>query len=848
MSHGSRAHRSSRSFAVNSILLAGLIAAAPLPATHAATITVNSTEDTTANDGYCTLREAITAANTNLASGGMANECVPGSPQPTVDTIVFNITTGLPGPVLRTIQASPLPTLSSSVTIDGYTQAGARANTLAEGNDAVLMVQVSGFGSNVTLLSSTGSGNAVRGLILNNSGILLSVAGANSAVEGNWIGTNAGGTDRGGGCQTGLLVTGANVGVGGTAPAARNVVAGCTTNMKLTGTNGRVEGNFIGTNAAGNAAFSTTVNANNGILAQGGSNNWIGRKAAGARNVIAAGGSYGILAAQTTGLRIQGDYFGIDTTGRFSLDGVGTAVYLEDVTSTFIGVEDIADPALDRNVIAGNLVGIELAGNASIDHTRISGNYIGTDAAASHPIPNGVGIHVVSPIETLEIWDNTISGNDGVGIEVASSSVGSITHVDIARNKIGSDASGALRNDGAGIEVVGVAGFPIDAPTIRQNFLSQNADYGIRIGYTGGAVLSGNMLDGNYCGGILLGGGTSGATVTDTISNNLNSPGCGAFGGHGILVTSLAPGLDGPLPAGNRFTGSLIGGNDGAGIFLATSPSPISTPNDAGDGDQGPNGLQNYPVITEAVTDVSGTHVVGSLNSSPNTGFDLEFFETPACDAHGFGEGAAQLGVHNVITDANGNASFDLMLRTSTAGAAVTATATNQQTNDTSEFSSCSVSAPPGGRFEFSPASASVRETDGSVTLTIVRSGASTGIAKVDYATIEGSAKNGTHFTATSGTLTFANAETSKTIVVSLVNNSSSDGAVSFTVRLRNASPGASIGMADSASVAITDDDVGSPPANHGPYGGGAVDPRLLAVLAVLTVWQRYRRARPTGA
>ena len=36
---------------------------------YAATITVNSLDDTVANDGQCTLREAIIAANTDTASG-----------------------------------------------------------------------------------------------------------------------------------------------------------------------------------------------------------------------------------------------------------------------------------------------------------------------------------------------------------------------------------------------------------------------------------------------------------------------------------------------------------------------------------------------------------------------------------------------------------------------------------------------------------------------------------------------------------------------------------------------------------------------------------------------------------
>lgn len=75
------------------ILLALLLSLLPLacfflvPSARASTtINVNSTSDVIANDGKCTLREAIIAANTDTASGAAANECPAGSG---VDTIVL---------------------------------------------------------------------------------------------------------------------------------------------------------------------------------------------------------------------------------------------------------------------------------------------------------------------------------------------------------------------------------------------------------------------------------------------------------------------------------------------------------------------------------------------------------------------------------------------------------------------------------------------------------------------------------------------------------------------------------------------------------------------------------------
>ncbi|HJU39007.1 MAG TPA: CSLREA domain-containing protein, partial [Tahibacter sp.] len=48
----------------------------------ASTVAVNTTADTVANDGACSLREAVTAANTFAASGAAAGECGRALPPP----------------------------------------------------------------------------------------------------------------------------------------------------------------------------------------------------------------------------------------------------------------------------------------------------------------------------------------------------------------------------------------------------------------------------------------------------------------------------------------------------------------------------------------------------------------------------------------------------------------------------------------------------------------------------------------------------------------------------------------------------------------------------------------------
>ncbi|HEX5147567.1 MAG TPA: CSLREA domain-containing protein, partial [Candidatus Limnocylindrales bacterium] len=56
----------------------GLLGSLGVAPVLAASIVVDSLVDTAADDGLCTLREAITAANTDTASGATAGECPAG--------------------------------------------------------------------------------------------------------------------------------------------------------------------------------------------------------------------------------------------------------------------------------------------------------------------------------------------------------------------------------------------------------------------------------------------------------------------------------------------------------------------------------------------------------------------------------------------------------------------------------------------------------------------------------------------------------------------------------------------------------------------------------------------------
>ena len=140
---------------------------------------------------------------------------------------------------------------------------------------------------------------------------------------------------------------------------------------------------------------------------------------------------------------------------------------------------------------------------------------------------------------------------------------------------------------------------------------------------------------------------------------------------------------------GITISANKIESNGDLGIDLFNQSGAGVTPNDPGDGDDGGNGLQNFPVLQSASVITGGTVVTGRLNSLPNSQFSLEFFGNPECDPSGFGEGARFLGSLTVTTNGSGIATFQTTVARTAVGSSITATATHLATGNTSEFSAC---------------------------------------------------------------------------------------------------------------------------------------------------------------
>jgi len=671
--------------------LAGLLTSASV-AQAQTTFTVNTTDDIddgTCDATHCSLREAINAANAT----------------PGTDIIEFNI----PGAWPHTIQpASTLPTITDPVVIDGYTQPGATPNTNGAGLgiNAVLMIELDGsmMGGGANGLTITAGSSTVRGLVINRfvyppfiqtggSGIALSGNGGN-VIDGNFIGTDIAGTASFGN-SIGISIDRSNSNtIGGTTPEARNVISGnagyAVTMFAVWGTGNLVRGNLIGTDVTGTAALGN----GGGVRMESAINNTIGGTTAGARNIISGNKGNGVHLAMEAARQnvVQGNFIGTDISGTAKLANSSSGVWVERGSNNIIGGTTTGV----GNLISGNNgYGVRITGASG---NLIQGNLIGTDVTGTAPLGNnedGVFIRAVNntiggPTAGAR---NVISGNNGTGVRICGyDASGNL----VQGNFIGTDITGttALSNGLHGVDIYGAPDNTVGGVAAGAgNVISANKGVGVRIG-SKGATAKENLVQGNFIGTDITGIADLGNTLGGVLiyrgpKNIIGGTMAGASntiaynGGDGISLTEWEG--QGYFSIDIRILSNSIFANAGLGIDLGGDGV---TPNDTGDADMGANNLQNFPVLNSA-TSGSGTTIEGTLNSTPNTKFRLEFFANTECDPSGYGEGETFLGFTNVTTDDSGNVAFTVTFPdTVPGGHFITATATDPDGN-TSEFSAC---------------------------------------------------------------------------------------------------------------------------------------------------------------
>ena len=427
-----------------------------------------------------------------------------------------------------------------------------------------------------------------------------------------------------------------------------------------------VEGNFIGTDVSGTVALG---NAFAGVRMVMTSRVVIGGNTNQARNLISGNGT-GISAGSEGQVTVQGNFIGTDITGTLDLGNSGNGIFLSGGSFHTIG----GTSAGARNVISGN----DGAGFASTDagQVLIQGNFIGTGVSGTSPLPNsgdGVstsfqGFYTIGGATPAA--RNLISGNSGNGIAGRFSTV--------QGNFIGTDVTGTRA---IGNLLNGIIELETGNPVIKGNLISGNGGDGASVQGLQGAV-QGNLIGTDVSGTLPLGNGGNGVRVRGL---NLVVGGLGAGEGNVIAFNSGAGVALVGAGAAPILSNSIFS-NGGLGIDIGADGV---TPNDPCDGDRNNlSDIQNFPNLTSAFVVSGGVRIQGSLNSTPNTAFRLQFFSNSSCDPSGFGEGERLVGSMTVTTDANCEASFSFTLPALASGQSITATATSPR-NQTSEFSNC---------------------------------------------------------------------------------------------------------------------------------------------------------------
>jgi parallel beta-helix repeat protein len=453
------------------------------------TFTVTNTGDNGGVDpavgaGTGTLRQAIVDANANSGA----------------DMISFQIT----GAGVKTITLSaPLPPITSPVTIDGYTQMGAMANTNAFGqaDNAVILIELDGTSlsaGSTTLLNSGfrinagGGPTTIKGLAIygfGDAGVAINPATSSftadsNIIAGNFIGTNAAGTvAKGIGSGVAINNSVSNT-VGGSDPAARNIISahkdGGVIINELFGSSrsssrNTVQGNYIGTDVTGAIALQNAVAVGSGVTVNGTgfSNNTQG-------NVISGNsGGISLLSVNANGGNtVQGNRIGTTADGNGALANNGFGVSISAGQFHTISGNLIAnsrnngliigssthDNIITTNTFTGNrLAGISLGGDAN----RVSGNTITNSQTLPPPsdATTGQGINVTTSASFNEISSNSIHDNGGEGILISglAASIHVLGNTIYSNGRLGIDLSpqGVTPND---------AGDTDNGPNHTQNF------------------------------------------------------------------------------------------------------------------------------------------------------------------------------------------------------------------------------------------------------------------------------------------------------------------------------------------------------------------------------------------
>ncbi|MEO6437257.1 MAG: right-handed parallel beta-helix repeat-containing protein, partial [Tepidisphaeraceae bacterium] len=292
-----------------------------------------------------------------------------------------------------------------------------------------------------------GGANAAARNIVSANGhggiVMYLITATGNRVQGNYVGTDVTGTKDLGNTGRGIEFTdgASNNRVGGTKASERNVISGndlggvgfysgAHTNL--------LQGNYIGTTAAGNAALGNT-GAGVMVTFNAGSN-YIGGRNTG--NIISGNSKEGIFLGAGTGASIVwGNKIGTDAAGRKklgnALDGILVASSRNQIGGKRKGC---------GNLISGNMQeGVKFNSSSG---NLVRRNVIGADISGTRSLGNGKNGVIGMDLKTTAIGGNLVAFNGNHGVQIATGTGNTIVSNSIHDNEgvginLGWDGAGA---------------------------------------------------------------------------------------------------------------------------------------------------------------------------------------------------------------------------------------------------------------------------------------------------------------------------------------------------------------------------------------------------------------------
>jgi hypothetical protein len=373
--------------------------------------------------------DAIYVTNTNDSGPGSLRQALTdANAAPDTNVVAFDI----PGAGPHDIRPNTLlPTLTSPVIIDGFTQPGSSPNTNGPGqpDNAIMKIVIDGRNTpqppntfTVRGIGISGGNSVIRGLVVNNWGRNgIQINSSENIVEGCYIGVDVDGVTAQANHGNGIYADpaqGENR-IGGPDPSQRNVISGNgSTGVTIGGGgNNYVEGNFLGTDRTGTVAV---PNGTYGVYLGNAGISTIGGETAAHGNLISGNTTNGLLLFQGDQNNVYGNLIGTDLTGTLPLGNGQNGIYFFPTTAGREIVVGEKGQYGRENIIAfngqdgvrvgdGHLGGYEIYGNSIFSNSEL-GIDVGTGGVTPNSPTDGLQDYPVLTSATTGASGTTIDG------------------------------------------------------------------------------------------------------------------------------------------------------------------------------------------------------------------------------------------------------------------------------------------------------------------------------------------------------------------------------------------------------------------------------------------------------